>query len=220
MANKKTKSVVLDDSNDDSATPNFEAVELEVTSTPSDKNSEAIAKEHMEAMEKSDAEKKHDEEIGEKKEKLGEKSLDKREEELSKEGKIKVRLGRLGRTFADCIQWVYDQYHFKDAPNTTLNDLLSEEELEEEHRHLDTAFSEMIDNRLKIYSQYGDFINIGGEVLISLGTRVSRAAKRKNKSRYEQGGASFGGKGNTGNTQFGDTDLSMSGEEARKLLGR
>lgn len=95
--------------------------------------------------------------------------------------KIKIKLGRFGQTVADSEQFVYYKYN--------LNDAMADAEVEAERKETKEDIDMLIENRLKLVSEFGDVINVVIDIFSHIATRAFRIyGNKKNNAQNNMNG--------------------------------
>ena len=95
--------------------------------------------------------------------------------------KIKIKLGRFGQTVADSEQFVYYKYD--------LNNVMVDAEVEAERRETKEDMDMLIENRLKLVSEFGDVINVVIDIFSHIATRAFRIyGNKKNNAQNNMNG--------------------------------
>lgn len=118
------------------------------------------------------------------------------------EKKIKIKLGRFGQTIADSEQFVFYKYD--------LNNVMSDAEVEAERQETKEDVDLLIENRLKIVSEFGDIINVVIDIFSHIATRAMRIYGNKKGNNNT--------KVNANDNSGLANDLGISREDLDKLL--
>ncbi len=99
--------------------------------------------------------------------------------------KIKVELGKIGIIIADIEGWTYRKWHMRSLT-------------EEERVETTNAMKDVIDNRVKIISEYGDILNVAIVIGSHTASRVAEAHINAAEQKQQQQQKPSSGNDNTG----------------------
>jgi hypothetical protein len=113
--------------------------------------------------------------------------------------KIRIKINKFGTLVAESEQFIYHRWK--------LNRLMTEQEVEDEKKEVVDDVNIMIDNRIKVFSTYGDILNLVIDFMSHIATRAFRFYG--NKEARQKVLSNEG----TGTTTSGEPDYSLSQDD-------